>query len=453
MIKSLKNWWGRFLFRDSGILPTKRLLVSYLVLSVLLIIGSRIGATSWEVVFGANIVVIGISFLDLFLSPSKKEISIKRVINNEIERGIPYTINLSITNTSSKKAYFQLKDGLPATFKSTFPLVGEVDKQSTAKSSYTFEALVRGKYNIEKLYFRYTGVLGLWEKQKTFSLEQIVKVIPDLTETKQYLESAQKFLLHEGSKIRKHQQGVGEFAKIRNYVVGDDPRKINWRQTAKLQEVMTNEYEPEHGKYITVLIDCGRMMGAELSKVNRLEKSLESAITLCAAALQNGDYVSVLAFGKEVKVYVRAAKGMAHLQEIIHALYNIDVEASESNYTSVFQYLQTMQKKRSFILLFSDIHTFLYEERGLQYLKRLRRRHVFYMIGIEDELLQKRVKERSVNVQAAMLKSVAQEQYLFKQEEKMKWEKQGLHLVEAPEEKLAVTAVSYYIDIMNRGLI
>lgn len=41
---------------------------------------------------------------------------------------------------------------------------------------------------------------------------------------------------------------------------------INWRQTAKLQEVMTNEYEPEHGKYITILIDCGRMMGAELKK-------------------------------------------------------------------------------------------------------------------------------------------------------------------------------------------
>ena len=99
-----------------------------------------------------------------------------------------------------------------------------------------------------------------------------MKVIPDLTETKHYLENAQRFLLYEGSKIRKQRSGVGDFAQIRNYVVGDDPRKINWRQTAKLQEVMTNEYEPEHGKYITILIDCGRMMGAELTKGNRLEK-------------------------------------------------------------------------------------------------------------------------------------------------------------------------------------
>lgn len=60
------------------------------------------------------------------------------------------------------------------------------------------------------------------------------------------------FLMYEGAKVRKYKSGFGEFAKIRNYVVGDDPRKINWRQTAKLQEVMTNEYEPEHGKYITI---------------------------------------------------------------------------------------------------------------------------------------------------------------------------------------------------------
>ena len=75
---------------------------------------------------------------------------------------------------------------------------------------------------------------------------------------------------------------------------------INWRQTAKLQEVMTNEYEPEHGKYITILIDCGRMMGAELKEGNRLEKSLEAAMTVAAAALKNGDYVSVIGYGDDL---------------------------------------------------------------------------------------------------------------------------------------------------------
>jgi uncharacterized protein (DUF58 family) len=280
-----------------------------------------------------------------------------------------------------------------------------------------------------------------------------VKVIPDLTETKQYLANAQEFLIYEGLKIRKQRSGVGEFSKIRSYVVGDDPRKINWRQTAKLQEVMTNEYEPEHGKYITILLDCGRMMGAELKKGNRLEKVLEAALTVAAAALKKGDYVSVLAFSKEIKVFVPPAKGMAHLQTILQAIFDVKVDAAESNYAAVFQYLEIVQKKRSLLLLFSDVRTFLHEESALLYLKRLRQRHLFFMMGIEDQTLINRIKEKPKDVQTVMMKSIAQQQMLIKKREKIKWEKQGLQMVEAREEKLAIAAVSHYIDIMNQNLL
>jgi hypothetical protein len=56
-------------------------------------------------------------------------------------------------------------------------------------------------------------------------------------------------------------------------------------------------------------------------------------------------------------------------------------------------------------------------------------------------------------VQAAMLKSIAQQQIVIKKREKIKWEKQGLQLIEAREEKLAIAAVSHYIEIMNQNLL
>ncbi|WP_369690698.1 DUF58 domain-containing protein [Neobacillus fumarioli] len=247
-------------------------------------------------------------------------------------------------------------------------------------------------------------------------------------------------------KIRKQRSGAGDFAKVRNYVVGDDPRKINWRQTAKLQEVMTNEFEPEHGKYITILIDCGRMMGAELTKGKRLEKALE-------AALKKGDYVAVLAFSKDIKIYVPPAKGMAHLQTILKSIYHLKVDAVESNYAAVLQYLEMVQKKRSLLLLFSDVRTFLHEENALVYLKKLRKRHLFFMIGVEDQTLLKRISLMPNDVKNTMVKSIAEQQMLIKKREKAKWESQGLQMIEAPEEKLAVTAVSHYIEIMNQNLL
>lgn len=408
---------------------------------------------SWSYVIVGNIVIILGSLVDLLFSPRKKELTVKRNIEEEMERGLPNTVEIELVNHSSYGLSFRLIDGLPHAFDKVFPVRGRVSNETTNVISYETIPTVRGDYDITKLYFRYKSALGLWEKQVTFSVPNSVKVIPDLTETRQYLENAQKFLLYDGVKIRKQHNGAGEFSKIRSYVVGDDPRTINWRQTAKLQEVMTNEYEPEHGKYITILIDCGRMMGAELKKGNRLEKSIESAITVATAALQKGDYVSVLAFSKDVKVFVPAGKGMAHLQTILHTIYNLRVDAAESNYGTVFTYLETVQKKRSLLLLFSDVHTFLHEESALLYLKRLRQRHYFIMIGVEDITLQKRVEEVPATVQAAMLKSMVQQQMLVKKREKRKWEKQGLIIVEAQEEKLAATAVSYYIDIMNRNLL
>jgi uncharacterized protein (DUF58 family) len=452
LTKLLKSWWARFLFQDKGVLPTKQLLLVYLFLSIVLGI-STVWEISWGLVFSTNLILFLVSLLDLFFSPSKKQLSFQRTISAELERGITYPVTIEVQNTSTYSFSYRLVDDLPQAFGRPFPIVGSIPKETAMRISYETTPLVRGKYEINKVYFRYRSLLGLWEKQVTAELKAEVKVIPDLTETKQYLENAQKYLMYEGLKIRRQQNGVGEFSKIRNYVVGDDPRKINWRQTAKLREVMTNEYEPEHGKYITILIDCGRMMGAELATGNRLEKALEAALTVTAAALQKGDYVSVLAFSKDIKVFVPPAKGMAHLQTILQAIYSLKVDAAESNYAAVLQYLEMVQKKRSLLLLFSDVRTFLHEESALILFKRLRQRHLFVMIGIEDQTLLKRVREEPNTVQAAMRKSIAQQQILFKKREKNKWEKQGLVMIEAREEKLAITAVSHYIEMMNQNLL
>lgn len=403
--------------------------------------------------FFINLFVFSLSLLDLLLTPSKKQIQLNRIFPDEMERGLTYLIRIEISNTSNFPIKFRLIDGIPPSFERPFPFNGTVPKNAAIDTAYETEARLRGKYEISQLYFRYTSWLGLWEKQVTANLPETVKVIPDLTETKNYLENAQAFLLYEGLKIRRQQSGIGDFAKIRSYVVGDDPRKINWRQSAKLRELMTNEYEPEHGKYITILIDCGRMMGAELTKGNRLEKSLEASLTVAAAALQKGDYVSVLAFSREVKVFVPPGKGMPHLQTILQAIFDLQVDAAESNYAAVLHYLETMQKKRSLLLLFSDVATFLHEETAPTYLKRLRMRHLFLMVGIEDTTLLKTVKKEPKRVQEAMVKGIAQQQILIKKSKKAKWEKQGLLMVEAVDEKLAVTAVSHYIDIMNRNLL
>ncbi|MDX5476330.1 MAG: DUF58 domain-containing protein [Bacillaceae bacterium] len=452
MIKLWKSLSGRFLFQDSGIVPTKKLVALYGILTLFLFFLTFFGL-GWLEIFVLNVLFLSLSFIDLMLSPKREKLKFNRELTREFERGIKYDVTISIQNLSNKTIKFELIDDLPQSFHRPFPLKGIAEREKKTSFIYETFATIRGNYSISKLYVRYSSKLGLWKKQIAVQLEENMKVIPDLTESKSYLENAQKYLIHEGAKIKKQVSGGGEFSKIRTYAIGDDPRKINWRQTAKLREVMTNEYEPEHGKSITILIDCGRMMGAELKNGNRLEKSIEAALTVATAALQNGDYVSVLAFSKEVKVYVPPAKGVAHLQTILKSIYHLEVDAYESNYGAVLGYLQTVQKKRSLLLLFSDVRTFLFEESTMYYLVRLRKRHLFFMVGVEDEMLAAKSKEAPDTLQKAMEKSMAQKQLLRKKREKLRWEKQGLPMIETKEENLANVAVSHYIDMLNRGLL
>lgn len=452
MSRSSKRLWGRLLFQDKGILPSRRLLIVYLLLSLVLLLLSFAGV-SWVFLISVNVLFILASFLDLFFVPGRKDIQVRRDISGETERGANFPVEIECKNTSEYPCTFRIVDDLPQSFVGDFPILGAAEAGATSRIAYETRAAVRGKYELAKLYIRFASKFGLWEKQMAMTQRDTVKVIPDLSETRNFLENAQQYLLYEGMKIRRHQSGTGEFSRVRNYVVGDDPRMINWRQTAKLQEVMTNEYEPEHGKYITILIDCGRMMGAELKTGNRLEKALEASLTVAAAALKNGDYVGVLAFSSDIKVYVPPEKGMDQLQKILQSVYHLQADPREPNYAGVMSYLQTVQKKRSLILLFSDIHTFLHEESTLHYIRRLRQKHMFLMIGVEDEMLEREAKRRPENVRAAMRKSVAQQQIQVKKLKKAKWEAQGLVMIEAKEEKLATQAVSQYIHWMNQGLL
>lgn len=449
-MKLLRRWWGRFLFQDRGIAPTAKLITVMVVLTVMMT-AITFFRFSWLYVIIIFVLVLGVSFVDLIFSPKRTKIEVSRSVPEDLERNAKESVCLTVRNNSKYQCIVRFADDSPLSFQAVLPSNQRIEGNQVTEITYPIEARTRGDFQLSKVYLRYRSPFGLWEKQKTFSCEAVVKVIPNLSETKQYLESAQQYLLHEGLKIRKQRTGIGEFSKVRNYVVGDDPRKINWHQSAKLQEVMTNEYEPEHGKYITLLVDCGRMMGAELKEGNRLERSIEAAITVAAAALKNGDFVSVIVFSKEIKAYVPPGKGLTHLDVILQNIYSVQVDTDESNYQAALQYAQSVQNKRSLILLFSDIYQFILEDQALFFMKRVQRKHLFVLIGIEDEMLQAKVKVMPHTSIAAMHKTIAQKQMQWKKQQMFKWKNQGLVMLEAPEDRLAVTAVSHYMKELNRG--
>ncbi len=450
--KSFKTWWHRFLFRDRGVLPTPRFIWLFLLMSIPISIAS-FWNKGWIAFFLLNSILFLASIFDLSILPRRSQLTATRLLADEVERDEIFLVNLSITNTSAFSITFRLIDDLPISFVRPFPMNGSLNDGETTTVSYYSKAEIRGDYSLEKIHFRYQSVLGLWEKQTAFCPYHKLRVIPNMKQVKAYLTAPQQLLQHEGVKVKRAGIGNGEFAQIRPYVVGDDPRKINWHQTAKLTELMTNVYDPEHGKHITLLIDCGRIMGVELTEGNRLEKSFEAALTVAAAALQQGDYVSVMAFSNQVKTYIPPGKGLTHLKTIIRGIYNLHSDPIESNYAVAFNHLETVQKRRSFILLFSDLDSFLFEEHSLHYMEQLRRRHYFLLLGITNPMVSQWIQAEANDTRLSMIKSIAQRETMRRKREIRRLGHMGLSMVEVPEEQLAAEALNRYFEIINRGVL
>lgn len=450
MTKSSRTWWDRFLFRDKGIIPTQRLLTCLFILAICLTAFSFLNV-SWPFYFILNGVFLLGSLLDFFFLPKRGHLDCRRQIDNELERDQPFEVMLTIQNQSHVPVRYRLIDSLPKSFVRPFPIEGMLSARNTVKLTYPSNPPVRGDYELDRVYFRYRSLMGLWEKQTTFQTHSRFKVIPDMTSVRNLLTDAEQALIREGMKVRRHQVGSGEFAHIRSYVFGDDPRKINWHQSAKLSEVMTNVYEPEHGKHVTILIDCGRSMGVELTKSNRLELSIEAALTVAASALRNGDYVTVLAFSNQIEAYVPAGKGIAHQQTIIHRIYALKSVAYESHYEKAFAYLESKQKRRSLLVMFSHLDVLMHDETVLFYMQRLKRRHLFFMLGISDPMTADWIAAEPNDSKQAMLKSIAQKDRIDRNKQLARWNRMGVEILEVDEEKLAITALNRYVELINKG--
>ena len=95
-----------------------------------------------------------------------------------------------------------------------------------------------------------------------------------------------------------------EFDSLREYVLGDDVRSIDWRSTARLTDVMVRTWRPERDRRIIVVLDTGRTSAGRVGGMPRLDASMDAALLLAALASRAGDRVDLLAVDRRVRARV-----------------------------------------------------------------------------------------------------------------------------------------------------
>ena len=168
----------------------------------------------------------------------------------------------------------------------------------------------RGVFALGPAALRVAGPLGLAVRTVRFALDDEVTVAPSVAGVRRYRLLALQHRLRDAGVRAVRRRGSGtNFAGLREYSHGDDPRHVDWKATARRGALVSREFTVEHGQAVLIAIDAGRLMTQLAGEFPRFEYALSAALVLADVAAASGDHVGAIVFDDEVRAFVPPARG------------------------------------------------------------------------------------------------------------------------------------------------
>src|SRR5262249_11923195 len=148
----------------------------------------------------------------------------------------------------------------------------------------------------------------------------------------------------EGGTRSRRSLGLGtEFDSLRDYHPDDDPRRINWRATARAGRPISHEFRVEQDRPVVLLLDTGRRLTAPrpstspdggVVTVTRLEVAFGAAVALAQAVTRLGDRVGVIAYDREIRTRLPARR--RDVPAVLDLLVDLHPRPVESDHLLAF---------------------------------------------------------------------------------------------------------------------
>ncbi|WP_239651687.1 DUF58 domain-containing protein [Neosynechococcus sphagnicola] len=249
----------------------------------------------------------------------------------------------------------QIRDAYPPDFAVSTPILCTTltagDRQEL---SYTIHPTQRGSFNWGDIQVRQRSPWGLaWQDWK-ISQPQTVAVYPDLLGLRSL--SIRLALQSTGAVRQLRRLGMGtEFAELREYATGDDPRLIDWKATARRARPLVRVLEPEQEQTLLILLDRGRLMTAQIQGLARFDWGLNATLSLALAGIHRGDRVGVAVFDRQIHTWIPPGRGQHHLAQLVERLTPIQPTMLEPDYLGAVTAILNQQTRRALVVLITDL--------------------------------------------------------------------------------------------------
>ena len=403
-----------------------------------------------------DLTLIILAIVDARRSHLPKEVRITREFAGRFAVGAETQVSVNIRNAQPHAISLIIKDEYPPQMKLSGLREAKVriHARTSAALVYGLTPARRGQFEFGIIVVRFLSRLNLVWRQTNVGEATTVKVYPNMRRARE----AELKALGARSLVATHRKtswrGEGrEFESLRDYVRGDELRHISWTATARRGKLTTRQYQIERDQTILIAIDGGRLMTARIEQETKLDSAVHAALALMSAAARAGDNAGLLVFGRKIKSFLPPSRGREHMDAVLESLYAVEPEMIEPSYSRAFEFIAANSKRRSLVVLLTD----LVDEEGskelLSSLKLLRPRHLPLVVTIADRDLRAVVSEAPATVKDLFTQSVAEEIMYLREAALRRVESQGGLALDVTAAALAPALLEKYLQVKERGLL
>jgi uncharacterized protein (DUF58 family) len=320
--------------------------------------------------------------------------------------------------------------------------------------SFSLRPLERGAYQFGNTNAFVSSPFGLVRRRFIYENEALVKTYPSFLQLRNFELLSYMNRLNELGVHKKRTIGHSmEFDHIKEYTRGDDVRMLNWKATARRENLMVNTYVEERSQQVYCVIDKGRNMKMPFEGLTLLDYAINSTLIFSNVALQKGDKAGLATIAAQQVDILPASNKKTQLNKVLEMLYAQETQWEESDYEKLSISLRRAFNQRSLLILFTNFESMPGLQRQLPYLRKLARYHLLLVVFFENTALKKVTEEQASGVEEIYKQVIAQQ---FAYEKKLiarELSQYGIMSLLVTPQQLTIQVINKYLELKARMLI
>jgi uncharacterized protein (DUF58 family) len=395
-------------------------------------------------------VIMAAIALDLVLAAGVRQLTFTRSGDTTILLGQQGTATLTIGNPGRRQLRGVVRDAWQPSLEATGPVRVEIPAGGQVVVNTTLAPTRRGDKAAGQVTVRSHGPLGLAARQANRAVPWTVRVLPPFLSRK-HLPEKLAVLRQLGGQHRSLIRGQGtEFDSLREYVIGDDVRSIDWRSSARRCEVLVRTWRPERGRRVIIVLDTGRTSAGRVAGTPRLDTYLDAALLLAALAARAGDRVDLLAVDRQVRARVIGASRTQVLATMTETMAVLEPELAESDGRLIASTLLATARQRCLVVIMTDLNPAALDLGLFPAIPSLTARYRVLVAAVADprvaEMAAARDDAASVYQAAAGQRARAERARLA-----ARLSRAGATVIDAPPDRLPPALADAYLGLKSSG--